>query len=1125
MKSTRSTLARSSTNKSLGGAVRLACAGLLAVFLAAPMGEVPALASPVDATPTETAVMPGPTTASISGLATAKPSPSPSPEAMVEPTTDRSNTTQPSDADIKKYGAYMGIGAAKQTTKLAASAPPAKSRSLLAAPNTQALTSQAMPAGVPGLDVSGYQASPIGGPTSNVDWNREWNLGSRFVYAKATEGISMVDASFSSHYRGASKVGMLRGAYHFARPDQSDGATQANFFVNNGGGWSPDGRTMPPLLDMEGNPYGAACYGLSQAQMQAWIKAFSNQVAARTGRLPMIYTGYYWWKDCTGDSTAFGSQALHIAAYGTSSPLVPRGWGTYNVWQYSDSGPFAGDSNVWNGTLDRLKLFAAKADAAIPRPSIPSTADVVAIDSSGALWNYAASGSGGFKGRTQIGQGWNNLRSTNVIDWNADGVLDIVAQWTSGSVTLYKGLSAGGFAAPVTLAAAGWNGYQLTIGYWLRGSRYPQILTRADTGELKLWKNNSGGAMDGGTKIGNGWGALNLTMIDFDGDGSQDLLAQEKSGNVVLYRSNGAGGFIKEARKVVADGWNVYTSLTVASDFTSSGSTGFVRRDAAGGLSYVSVPGNSTIGVPTTIGTGWATYLIAGGENINLNHPTTPPVVKPQPNPAIRSTSDVVTTDSSGILWRYPVTNATLGTRTQIGSGFTGVKSLHVTDWNADGILDLLIQRSAGQLYLYPGNSADGFGSPITLATSGWSGYDMTVGQWIRSGKYPSIVAQTTNGTLIAFSTTNGTSLAAGTTLTQGIVRTHPVMTDFDGDSNADIAAIDNVGRMLLYRSNGQGQLIPETRKIVGTGWNAMTSVGPANAFTSAGSRGFLARTAAGAVLYYPTSSSRFGAASSVASGWAGATIAGSQLRVVQPSIGSLADVISTDADGLLWIAGGTGTGQLQPAYPVGQGWAGARTTRITDWNSDGIPDVLTQWFNGTVTIDQGLAAGGFQPHRTIGFAGWASIEYVAGKWSKSDKYPGLVGITQSGALIYWANKNGSSLSAGVQIGQGWNGLHIALTDFDGDSNQDLLASAPSGALLLYRSNGVGDILSESRRQVGTGWQGFSAVEGINGFAGANTSGLFAFSPNGDINYYSIIAGAGWGPSYTLSQKATGKTY
>ena len=64
-------------------------------------------------------------------------------------------------------------------------------------------------------------------------------------------------------------VGLVRGAYHFALPDHSSGTAQAAWFATHGGAWSADNHTLPGALDIEYNPYGAACYGLSQAAMVA----------------------------------------------------------------------------------------------------------------------------------------------------------------------------------------------------------------------------------------------------------------------------------------------------------------------------------------------------------------------------------------------------------------------------------------------------------------------------------------------------------------------------------------------------------------------------------------------------------------------------------------------------------------------------------------------------------------------------------------------------------------------------------------------------------------------------------------------------------------------------------------
>ena len=62
---------------------------------------------------------------------------------------------------------------------------------------------------------------------------------------------AFLDPNFSANYVGATNAGLIRGAYHFAHPDSSSGATQAKYFLAHGGGWSSDGITLPGALDIE----------------------------------------------------------------------------------------------------------------------------------------------------------------------------------------------------------------------------------------------------------------------------------------------------------------------------------------------------------------------------------------------------------------------------------------------------------------------------------------------------------------------------------------------------------------------------------------------------------------------------------------------------------------------------------------------------------------------------------------------------------------------------------------------------------------------------------------------------------------------------------------------------------
>jgi GH25 family lysozyme M1 (1,4-beta-N-acetylmuramidase) len=203
-----------------------------------------------------------------------------------------------------------------------------------------------------GHDVSSHQGA--------VDWPAAANDGGKFVYIKATEGTGYLNPQFAQQYNGSHGVGMIRGSYHFGRPDVSDGAAQANYFVDHGGGWSGDGRTLPGALDAEYNPYGDTCYGLDAATMIKWIKDFSDTYAHRTGRLPAIYTSTSWWKWCTGNSAAFGANPLWLARYNSQVGELPASWSSQSIWQFADKGVLPGDQNYFNGPMDQLHALTQR---------------------------------------------------------------------------------------------------------------------------------------------------------------------------------------------------------------------------------------------------------------------------------------------------------------------------------------------------------------------------------------------------------------------------------------------------------------------------------------------------------------------------------------------------------------------------------------------------------------------------------------------------------------------------------------------------------------------------------------------------------------------------------------------
>lgn len=207
-----------------------------------------------------------------------------------------------------------------------------------------------------GMDVSGHQGT--------VDWGGASGNHAVFAYVKATEGTYYTNPDFAQQYNGSYQAGLIRGAYHFATPNTSDGVSQADYFLAHGGGWSNDGKTLPPAIDLEYNPYGDTCYGLTPAALVAWVHAFVNEMKAHIGIYPTIYTSTSWWGQCTGNDNSFGADPLWIPRYGSSVGGLPAGWGSQVIWQYADSGTFPGDQDVYNGSVDQLHGFAGGAPAA-----------------------------------------------------------------------------------------------------------------------------------------------------------------------------------------------------------------------------------------------------------------------------------------------------------------------------------------------------------------------------------------------------------------------------------------------------------------------------------------------------------------------------------------------------------------------------------------------------------------------------------------------------------------------------------------------------------------------------------------------------------------------------------------
>src|SRR4051794_39170975 len=117
----------------------------------------------------------------------------------------------------------------------------------------------------------------------DVDWAKVRAAGCEFALVKATEGQNFRDARFTSgRWKAMKSAGLVRGAYHFARPSNgsSDPAGEAQDFLaavkDVGGLRSGD---LPLALDLEATTLGPQ-------DTFAWVRRFVKEIKRATGRAP-----------------------------------------------------------------------------------------------------------------------------------------------------------------------------------------------------------------------------------------------------------------------------------------------------------------------------------------------------------------------------------------------------------------------------------------------------------------------------------------------------------------------------------------------------------------------------------------------------------------------------------------------------------------------------------------------------------------------------------------------------------------------------------------------------------------------------------------------------------------------
>lgn len=304
-----------------------------------------------------------------------------------------------------------------------------------------------------------------------------------------------------------------------------------------------------------------------------------------------------WWMNSAGHKAAMLDPRLTDAGLGY---VVPS------------SGPYAG----WHMVVSNMAAYPTSNPAPLPTPTPVSGNTLKAIDTAGNLWGYSSPGNTSLGGRAFVGGGWGAAKQILSVDWNSDGKLDIVARWSNGYVTMYAGLGGDDYKAPINIGSGGWQDYDITATKLRKTDAYPGLVAR-DTvgGNLFYYPNTTGGALAGRTQIGfGGWTPMTeINALDWDGDKNMDLLVRNPAGELLLYRTNGAGTILNEARKTVDFGWSVMDSVSAEPNFAGPGTVGLVARTNWGTLLYYPIV-NGKVQPSALIGNGgWTGYVIAAG--------------------------------------------------------------------------------------------------------------------------------------------------------------------------------------------------------------------------------------------------------------------------------------------------------------------------------------------------------------------------------------------------------------------------------------------------------------------------------------------------------------------------------
>ncbi|HZZ44895.1 MAG TPA: glycoside hydrolase family 25 protein [Tepidisphaeraceae bacterium] len=192
-----------------------------------------------------------------------------------------------------------------------------------------------------------------------MNWTEIRGSGKSFAFVKATEGTYYEDSQLSNNESKGTAAGVYIGAYDFAQPGEYAPAVEADYYYNYAkqfGAFSAG--HLRPVLDFE---EGSSTAHVGAASLSAWAVAWCQEIFAKTGVQPIIYTYPSFASGLNSTVTAY---PLWIASYDhtdpATNPSVTGPWkGSYAFWQYTGTGRLAGSTT---GNVDLDEFMGSRSD-------------------------------------------------------------------------------------------------------------------------------------------------------------------------------------------------------------------------------------------------------------------------------------------------------------------------------------------------------------------------------------------------------------------------------------------------------------------------------------------------------------------------------------------------------------------------------------------------------------------------------------------------------------------------------------------------------------------------------------------------------------------------------------------